>query len=852
MARNVFILIFLLVLFAEPLYSRPPNTGATISGTVRDPSGAVVVEARLTLKSSHGDDLVQVRTDSTGEFRFSNVAPGRYLILAEQPGFCAFSQKIEIGRQNLPRLLIKLQLAPLESEITVSPNELSISDPSSNRNAIDLSTRMLSNLPLLDGDYVATLTSLLDQGATGTSGSSIIVDGMEVKDAIVSEAAVQEVHINDDAYSAEFWRPGRARIEIFTKSEGDQFHGALGFSFRDAVFDARNTFAHSRPPEEKRNYDLLMSGPVRKKKDGFFLSLSRNEDDQQSFVFAAGPAGLIHQSVPTPARWTRASARLSHTISASHRLSLEYNFLGYVNDNYGVGGVVLPQAGVDYSVHLSDLSLSDQLTLSTNKVNQWQVRIENYRIAAVSSSLDPKIIVEGAFTTGGAQATKINAQRSVALNDTFSWTRGRNQLKFGVNIPSVGRNSLDDNSDFGGTFYFSDIASYLARQPYLLHRQAGNPVIRFGYKEIAGFAQDQIRIKPRLTGTFGLRYDWQSYFPAGKDFAPRASLAYALDKDSRNVLRLGAGIFDDRTGPVPIADLLRYDGTNLREYLLPNPNFTSPLPPTSGATNVPADIVVLAPDARIPYGIHYSLAIEHQLSHQATIAFTYRGSRDFHLFRSFDINAPPPPNYILRPDANFGIVRQIQSAGRQNNDGFDLTFHGSLTKYFTGQAQYTLSWTKNDTSGIAYFPSNNYDLSGEWARSDWDRRHRFYLLGSTYVKNWFTLGVVLFLASGKPYTVTTGADTYNDGMDNARPAGVPRNSMQGKGYTSLDLRLSHDFRLKPKDKKGPTFNASLEGFNVLNRANFNAYGTVLTSPLFGQPVTAYPARRLQITIRFNF
>jgi hypothetical protein len=76
--------------------------------------------------------------------------------------------------------------------------------------------------------------------------------------------------------------------------------------------------------------------------------------------------------------------------------------------------------------------------------------------------------------------------------------------------------------------------------------------------------------------------------------------------------------------------------------------------------------------------------------------------------------------------------------------------------------------------------------------------------------------------------------------------------MQGKGYTSLDLRLSHDFRLKPKDKKGPTFNASLEGFNVLNRANFNAYGTVLTSPLFGQPVTAYPSRRLQITIRFTF
>ena len=711
---------------------------------------------------------------------------------------------------------------------------------------------MLSSLPILDGDYVATLTNLLDQDATGTSGPSIIVDGVEVKDAIISQAAVQEVHINDDPYSAEFWRPGRGRIEIVTKSEGDQFHGALGFSFRDAIFDARNTFARSRPPEVKRNYDLLMTGPVRKKKDGFLVSFTRNEDDQQSFVFAVGPTGLIHQSAPTPARWTRVSARLSHTASTSHRVSLQYNFLGYVNANYGVGGEVLPQAGMDYSIHLSDLTFSDQLTLSKDKINQWQARIENYRIATISSSLDPKVIVEGAFTTGGAQATKINTQRSVTLNDTFSWTRGPHQLKFGVNVPNLGRNSVDDTSNFGGTFYFSDITSYIARQPYLLRWQAGNPVIPFGYQEIAGFAQDQIRVNPRLTVTFGLRYDWQSYFPAGNDFAPRTSLAYALDKNSKNVVRLGAGVFHDRTGPAPIADLLRYNGTNLREYLLPNPNFTSPLPTATGSGNIPSNIVVLAPDVRIPKGIHYSLGIEHQFSHYATVAFTYRGARDFYLFRSVDINAPPPPHYIVRPNSTFGIVRQIQSAGKQNNDGFDLTFRGSLTKYFTGQAQYTLSWTKNDTSGITYFPSNNYDFGGEWARSDWDRRHRLYLLGSTQVKNWFTMGVVLFVASGTPYTVTTGTDAYNDGMDNVRPTGVPRNSMQRKGNTSFDLRLSHDFHLKPKDKKGPSFSVALESFNVLNHSNFNTYVGVVTSPLFRQPVTAYPARRLQMTIRFNF
>jgi hypothetical protein len=114
------------------------------------------------------------------------------------------------------------------------------------------------------------------------------------------------------------------------------------------------------------------------------------------------------------------------------------------------------------------------------------------------------------------------------------------------------------------------------------------------------------------------------------------------------------------------------------------------------------------------------------------------------------------------------------------------------------------------------------------------------------------MGVILFVTSGRPYTVTTGTDTYNDGMDNARPLGVRRNSMQGGEYVSLDLRLSRDFLLKPKENKGRALTAALEAFNVSNDVNYNTYVGVLTSPLFGQPVSAYPARRLQMSLGFRF
>jgi hypothetical protein len=65
--------------------------------------------------------------------------------------------------------------------------------------------------------------------------------------------------------------------------------------------------------------------------------------------------------------------------------------------------------------------------------------------------------------------------------------------------------------------------------------------------------------------------------------------------------------------------------------------------------------------------------------------------------------------------------------------------------------QYTLSRVVNDTNGIAWFPANDYDLSGEWGRADFDRRHRFLLLGrvsGALLDN----GVGLTLNSGGPYT----------------------------------------------------------------------------------------------------
>ena len=253
--------------------------------------------------------------------------------------------------------------------------------------------------------------------------------------------------------------------------------------------------------------------------------------------------------------------------------------------------------------------------------------------------------------------------------------------------------------------------------------------------------------------------------------------------------------------------------------------------------------------------------VERQLKKATVLTVNYYGTRGIDLFRSLDVNAPPPPLYATRPDPQYSVWRQIESSADMKAHSLEVAVRGNITRYFAGMAQYTLARAYNNTGGnpavgarssLNSFPANNYDLSGEWARADFDQRHRFNLLGTIDPGRYFKIGVALALYSGMPYSITTGLDNYNDGTANARPAGVPRNSQQGPGYADLDLRWSRDFYLaKAKRDKGPVATLGLDVFDALNHVNYQSYVGVLTAPFFGKPISAQPARRLQISFRFR-
>lgn len=847
------------------ILAQPGAGGYPVSGTVTDPSGAGIPNADVIVQQPGSNAAAaKIRTDNLGKFQLASVPAGSIEISVSHEGFTSKSVPVTITNRAPAPLNIRLQLAGVHEALTVSDTTAEVStDSSNNLDTVAIDRQTMDSLPVFDQNYVAAMSQFLDAGSVGTSGATLVVNGMEQTNIGVTASAIQEVKINQNPYSAEFSRPGRGRIEVILKPDSPVYHGTANFLFRDSSLDARDPFAAVRPPEQKRIYEASLLGPLgHSKKNSFLISVDREEQDLQSIVFASTLQGLLQQTVPNPQRSTEISTSITHQFTDNHLATIRGNFNDSSVQNQGVGSLVLPEAGVNTRNREDELYYNDSLTISPRLLNQFRVVFGRDHAPTTSISDAPSIVVPGAFTGGGAQSDMLRTENHVNLNEILSWTPSKHSIRAGINVPDISRRGMDDNTNTEGTYYFSSLQNFQLRQPYSFIQQQGDGHIVFVEVVAGGFVQDDYRVRPNLTISAGLRYDWQNFFHDNNNVSPRLALAWSPGKMRKTVLRAGGGIFFDRTGNAPIFDLERYNGSRLRQIVLSDPAYPVALPP-GGLSAVPGTLVRLAPDVKIPYLAQFSAGMERQLYKNTTLGVTYWASRGVDLFRSRDVNAPLPPDYLTRPNPAIGVYRQIESSGHLEANSLEVSFRGNVTRYFQGMIQYTFGKTMTDvpgnyavsarssSGGISSFPANNYDLTGEWSRADYDARHRLNLLGTIHAAKYLDLGVGLNVSSGLPYTETTGLDEYHTGYANARPPGVPRNSLEGGGDTELDLRWSHNFLVTHR-KEGPQFTIALDAFNAINHVNYTSYVGELNSPFFGQPVAAKPPRRLQLSGRFQF
>ena len=850
------------LLFAQDLPVSPSSRG--ITGTLLDPSGAAIANAQVSLLSSYGKPLAQVTTDTSGLFHFDNIAFGNYTLAFHADGFRDARINTSLAPKRQTPVRVILQIAVPNETVTVATGvsvPLVTTESSENQNTNTIDRDALDRVPVFDQDYITTMSRFLDDNATGTNGVTLVVNGIEANGPGVTPSAIQEVKINNNPYSARFSRPGRARLEIITKSGSPTYHGSLNFMFRDSVFDASNAFATVKPPERRQYYEGSVTGPIgHSKHTSFLLALDEDLLDQQAVVDSAAIAaaeslgfGPFAQTVPNPTHHFFGSGRIFHDFSNGDQFWIGYSFEHRSVENQNVGGTILPSAGTDNHFLEHEVNVSHLHQFSPHWLNQLRFLFGHFDNSTTSISTDPQLAVSGLFTAGGAQADSRRTEYHFDGTDFATYASGKHQLSFGIDIPDISRRGLDDFTNRAGTYTFASSTDFTTATPTTYLVQTGQGHVAFLEKVISGFVEDNIRLWPNFSLYLGVRYYWQNYFHDDPDnFAPRLGFAYAPTASSKTVIRGGAGVFYDRTGPSPIGDLLHFNGVNLLRFIVDQPLVSYPINPAVLA-QVPISLVTLDSHARIPYALQYSIGVERQVTAKSTASAVYIGNRGIDSFRSIDANAPVlvGGNYVY-PNPALGQVRQIQSEGYLKGNALELTFRGKPSRYFTGQIQYTLSRTYNNTSGITFFPANSYNPSADWGRSDNDRLHKFDLLASSQPTRFFTLGAALSLYSGKPVTITTGADDNHDGVINDRPAGVARNTMHGPGTIGLDLNLAHDFPLSKQKKEARVISLSLNSFNVLNHPNYVTYIGTISSPLFGMPAAAQPPRRMQLDVQFKF
>jgi Carboxypeptidase regulatory-like domain len=825
-----------------------------IKGSVLDPSGAVIPGALVDVFTQSGKLIAQGVSDSGGNFSYSEIPNGSYVIDVTKAGFNEVKKPQRVGSGTVQAIQIVMSVAGVAEEMTVAVSDTNAqvsTEIALNQSSNSIDRDALDRIPLFDQDYLTTMSRFLDADSTGTNGVTLVVNGVEANGPGVTASAIQSVKINQNPYTALYSRPGRARIELTTKGGTAQLHGSATFLYRDSLFDAQNKFATTKPAEQRTYYEGSLTGPLsRNKKTTFLLALDYDQNDQQAIVVAAGPNGAINQNVPNPTHHSFFSGRVFHDYREGKQLWVGYSYEQRSVRNQGVGGTVLPEAGTDTMFLEHEINVGYTHVFSPRLLNQLHFLVGHNDNRTQDVNEAPQLNVSGAFTGGSAQADYFRTESHFDGSDIVTYTKGKHEIKFGVDVPDMSRRGYDNFTNQLGTYSFADLNHYTAAQPFSYLVQQGYGHVSFVERTVAGIFEDTARLRPNLSVSVGVRYYWQNYFhDVPWNFGPRLSFAYAPSAKSRTVIRGGAGMFFDRSGPSPISDLLLFNGVQLRRYLVNDPSYPITQPELTG---VPTSVVVLDPKERMPYTLQYGVGIEQQLNARTSLFANYIGSRGIGMFRSVDANAPPPPNYVARLNSSLGQEREIQPDGYMKSNALEVGFRGRPVSYFTGQARYSLGKTYNNTSGITYFPANSNFPNADWSRSDNDQRNRFDLLGTLEAGKLFDFGTALSLYSGKPVNITTGSDNNNDGLPLDRPAGVPRNLMHGPGYIDLDLNLSHDFSLTKNRKDGPIATLSINSFNVLNHPNYVTYVGVVTSPFFGMPVSAQPPRRMQFSLQVKF
>lgn len=291
-------LAVLLMVFVIPAGAQ---STATLRGTVTDPSGAVIPNAKVTVRNQATGVEWETQTDAVGNYQVASLPVGLYRVEVQAPGFETIAiTNLKLDVSQIVVQNFQLKVGGVTQEITVI-GEAPVVESATITVGHVITERFVQEIPL-NGRHFVDLGLLIPGSVTppqsgfltaplrgqgsfafNTAGNredtvNFMINGINLNDMVQNQITFQpsintvsEFKVNNSTFSAEYGRNSGAIVNIATRSGTNEFHGEVFNFLRNDALDARNFFDGREPaPFKRNNFGAAVGGPILKNRAFFF------------------------------------------------------------------------------------------------------------------------------------------------------------------------------------------------------------------------------------------------------------------------------------------------------------------------------------------------------------------------------------------------------------------------------------------------------------------------------------------------------------------------------------------------------------------------------------------------------
>ena len=293
-------LVFALIgIYLTSLASAQSVVTGELTGTVTDPSGAIIANAKVTLKSDATGETKEDASNSAGQFRFALLRPGIYTLSVTAAGFAEAPQRASVSLGQTTDLAVQLSLQSQIQAVEVIDVPPLIQPDNANL-ATTFNNNLLTNMPLPGMDITAVAQTA--PGVTLSTGGGIgnvsafglpavsnlyTINGHDNMDPYLNLTAsgpsnlslganeMEQAAVILNGYTGQYGRQAGAQVNYITKSGANAFHGNAGWLWNGNKLNANDWFnnanATGRPHAVSNQWLSSIGGPIKKDKAFFFF-----------------------------------------------------------------------------------------------------------------------------------------------------------------------------------------------------------------------------------------------------------------------------------------------------------------------------------------------------------------------------------------------------------------------------------------------------------------------------------------------------------------------------------------------------------------------------------------------------